>query len=44
MCDRYADNLVKNFVGSAAVLLSALLSIPLFGFQLTYPFASGAIA
>lgn len=40
---RYADNLVKNFAGSAAVLLSALISAPLFGFQWTYPFVIGAL-
>ena len=40
---RYADNLIKNFSGSAAVILSALISAPLFGFQWTYPFVSGAL-
>ena len=40
---RYADNLVKNFTGAAAVILSALVSAPLFGFQWTYPFVIGAL-
>ena len=40
---RYADNLVKNFTGAAAVLLSALVSAPLFGFQWTTPFVLGAL-
>lgn len=40
---RYADNLIKNFTGAAAVLLSALVSGPLFGFQWTYPFLIGAL-
>ena len=40
---RYADNLVKNFNGAAAVLLSALVSAPLFGFQWTTPFVLGAL-
>jgi glycerol-3-phosphate cytidylyltransferase len=40
---RYADNLVKNFTSAAAVLLSALVSAPLFGFQWTTPFVLGAL-
>ena len=40
---RYADNLVKNFTSAAAVILSALVSAPLFGFQWTYPFVIGAL-
>jgi glycerol-3-phosphate cytidylyltransferase len=40
---RYADNLVKNFTSAAAVLFSALISAPLFGFQWTTPFVLGAL-
>ncbi len=40
---RYTDNLVKNFAGAAAVILSAIVSAPLFGFEWTYPFVIGVL-
>jgi len=38
---KYADNIVKVYSTSVAMILTTLVSIPLFGFQLTLPFVLG---
>ena len=40
---KYADNLVKVYSTSVAMLLTVIVSIPLFGFDLTLPFILGAL-
>lgn len=42
MVMKYADNIVKVYSTSVAMILTTLVSIPLFGFQLTLPFVLGA--
>ena len=39
---KYADNILKCFATALAVLSGTLLSVPLFGFELTQTFALGA--
>ena len=39
---KYADNILKCFATALAVLSGTLLSVPLFGFELTHGFALGA--
>ena len=39
---KYADNILKCFATALAVLSGTLLSVPLFGFELTHTFALGA--
>jgi len=41
MVMKYADNIVKVYSTSVAMILTTLVSIPLFGFQLTLPFVLG---
>jgi len=38
---KYADNIVKVYSTSVAMILTTLVSIPLFGFRLTLPFVLG---
>lgn len=38
---KYANNIVKVYATSVAMLLTTVVSIPLFGFQLTLPFVLG---
>ena len=38
---KYADNIVKVYSTSVAMILTTLVSMPLFGFQLTLPFCLG---
>ena len=40
---KYADNIVKVYSTSVAMILTTMLSIPLFGFQLTLPFLLGSM-
>jgi len=40
---KFADNMIKNFAASAAVILSALISTVLFDYTITRPFMMGAI-
>lgn len=40
---KYADNLVKVYSTSVAMLLTTIVSIPLFGFQMTLPFILGSL-
>ena len=40
---KFADNLIKNFASSAAVILSALISTVLFGYVIKNSFMMGAI-
>mmetsp|Transcript_25001 Transcript_25001/g.30239 ORF Transcript_25001/g.30239 Transcript_25001/m.30239 type:complete len:340 (+) Transcript_25001:115-1134(+) len=40
---RYLDNVVKNFATTCAILVSTLLSVPLFGFVISLQFVLGAI-
>lgn len=41
MVMKFADNIVKVYSTSVAMILTTLVSIPLFGFQLTLPFVLG---
>uniref|UniRef100_A0A061SAP7 Solute carrier family 35 (UDP-sugar transporter), member A1/2/3 n=1 Tax=Tetraselmis sp. GSL018 TaxID=582737 RepID=A0A061SAP7_9CHLO len=41
MVMKYANNIVKVYATSVAMLLTTIVSIPLFGFQLTLPFVLG---
>ncbi|GLJ08454.1 hypothetical protein SUGI_0089110 [Cryptomeria japonica] len=43
MVMKYADNIVKVYSTSVAMLLTAIISIFLFGFQLTLPFVLGSM-
>jgi UDP-sugar transporter A1/2/3 len=38
---KFADNIVKVYSTSVAMVLTTLVSIPLFGFRLTLPFVLG---
>jgi len=38
---KFADNIVKVYSTSVAMILTTLVSIPLFGFELTLPFVLG---
>lgn len=40
---KYTDNIMKGFSAAAAIVLSTIASVLLFGLQITLPFASGAI-
>lgn len=40
---KYADNILKGFATSLAIVLSCIVSIYLFGFQLTLQFAFGTV-
>lgn len=39
---KYADNILKGFATSAAIVLSCIASIYLFDFKLSFPFTTGA--
>lgn len=39
---KYTDNIMKGFSAAAAIVLSTIASVLLFGLQLTLPFVSGA--
>ena len=41
MVMKYANNIVKVYATSVAMILTTIVSIPLFGFQLTLPFVLG---
>eukprot|EP00898_Chlorokybus_atmophyticus_P002962 jgi/Chlat1/3667/Chrsp24S03842 len=41
MVMKFADNIVKVYSTSVAMLLTTLISIPLFGFTLSFPFVMG---
>mmetsp|Transcript_12100 Transcript_12100/g.38304 ORF Transcript_12100/g.38304 Transcript_12100/m.38304 type:complete len:340 (+) Transcript_12100:60-1079(+) len=41
MVMKYADNIVKVYSTSVAMILTTFVSIPLFGFELTLPFVMG---
>ncbi|GLJ08461.1 hypothetical protein SUGI_0089220 [Cryptomeria japonica] len=43
MVMKYADNIVKVYSTSVAMLLTAIISIFLFGFHLTLPFVLGSM-
>jgi UDP-sugar transporter A1/2/3 len=40
---KYADNILKGFATSVAIILSCLISVYLFGFQISILFCAGAI-
>ncbi|VEL37562.1 unnamed protein product [Protopolystoma xenopodis] len=40
---RYADNILKGFATSAAIVINFVLSIFIFNFQLSYGFVAGAL-
>ncbi|KAK5622000.1 hypothetical protein CRENBAI_012853 [Crenichthys baileyi] len=40
---KYTDNIMKGFSAAAAIVLSTVASVLLFGLQITFTFASGAI-
>uniref|UniRef100_A0A3P9L6R6 Solute carrier family 35 member A1 n=1 Tax=Oryzias latipes TaxID=8090 RepID=A0A3P9L6R6_ORYLA len=40
---KYTDNIMKGFSAAAAIVLSTIASVLLFGLQITFAFASGAI-
>ncbi|KAM3861028.1 CMP-sialic acid transporter [Diretmus argenteus] len=40
---KYTDNIMKGFSAAAAIVLSTVASVLLFGLQITGPFASGAM-
>lgn len=39
---KYADNILKGFACSLAIIITCVISIFLFGFQLSLQFAAGA--
>ena len=39
---KYANNITKVYSTSVAMLLTTIISIPLFGFEVTLPFVLGA--
>lgn len=43
MVVKYADNILKGFATSLAIVISCLASMYLFGFELTLQFAAGAV-
>lgn len=40
---KYTDNIMKGFSAAAAIVLSTIASVILFGLQITFTFASGAL-
>lgn len=40
---KYTDNIMKGFSAAAAIIISTVASVVLFGLQITFTFASGAI-
>ncbi|XP_054474430.1 CMP-sialic acid transporter [Anoplopoma fimbria] len=40
---KYTDNIMKGFSAAAAIVLSTVASVIMFGLQITIPFASGAL-
>ncbi|XP_068433313.1 CMP-sialic acid transporter [Clinocottus analis] len=40
---KYTDNIMKGFSAAAAIILSTVASVVMFGLQITIPFASGAL-
>jgi UDP-sugar transporter A1/2/3 len=42
MCMKYADNIMKNFASSGAIILGGAASVVLFNFEITPQFALGA--